>query len=229
MGSTAPTAKNPSRTGKDRRSHVSGEVTRSLLIDTAERLFAERGIDGVSPSDIKAEAGQRNSSVVAYHFGSMEGLVRAIVEVRHPELDADHERLLRQMESDETLEDVRSVVWLVVRPLANSVERSPNYLPFLARLSEQRYARYWTSPETEYQPRYGEAMVHGLLEDLPERARRVRAFQFYNSVLHVLAEQARTRRRLGEALLCNLVDGWVAMLSAPISEETLEELDAESR
>lgn len=39
---------------------VKSVVTRAKLVAIAERLFAERGIEGVSLSDINKAAGQRN-------------------------------------------------------------------------------------------------------------------------------------------------------------------------
>src|SRR5262245_22442952 len=57
---------------------------RTKLLDTAERLFAERGITGVSLREITEAAGQRNASVVQYHFGSRAGLVAAVLD-RHME------------------------------------------------------------------------------------------------------------------------------------------------
>ena len=40
---------------------------------TAERLFAMNGVEGVSLREIQAAAGQSNSSVITYHFGSQAG------------------------------------------------------------------------------------------------------------------------------------------------------------
>ena len=53
-----------------------------LLIETAERLFAERGVNAVSLREIGAEAGQRNTGAVRYHFGTKEALVNAVFEHR---------------------------------------------------------------------------------------------------------------------------------------------------
>lgn len=47
---------------------------RHLLL-TAERLFAQRGCDGVSLREIAQEAGSRNNNAVQYHFGSREELL----------------------------------------------------------------------------------------------------------------------------------------------------------
>ena len=49
------------------------------LIAAAERLFAARGIDGVSLREINREAQQRNTTSLQYHFGDREGLLRAIM------------------------------------------------------------------------------------------------------------------------------------------------------
>jgi hypothetical protein len=46
--------------------------------------------------------------------------------------------------------------------------------------------------------------------------------QLYNSVLSLLAELARGHQRISEAQLSNYVDGWVGMLTAPMSPATSE-------
>lgn len=47
--------------------------------DAALRLFAQRGVDGVTVRQIAEAAGQKNHASVAYHFGSKEELVRAVI------------------------------------------------------------------------------------------------------------------------------------------------------
>ena len=42
---------------------ASAEQTRELMLDAAERLFAERGIDATTVSEIHRESGQHNKSV----------------------------------------------------------------------------------------------------------------------------------------------------------------------
>jgi Transcriptional regulator len=49
------------------------------LKSAAVRLFAERGIDGVTVRDITLAAGQRNHASIGYHFGSKDELVRAVI------------------------------------------------------------------------------------------------------------------------------------------------------
>lgn len=49
------------------------------LKQVARRLFAERGVDGVTVREIAEAAGQKNHAVVGYYFGSKENLVRELV------------------------------------------------------------------------------------------------------------------------------------------------------
>lgn len=51
--------------------------TRVAVLDAAERLFAERGVDGVSVRDIITAAGA-NLGAVNYHFGSKNQLVMEV-------------------------------------------------------------------------------------------------------------------------------------------------------
>jgi AcrR family transcriptional regulator len=53
--------------------------SRVAILDAAERLFAERGFDGASLSDIGAAAGLSRATP-SYFFGSKEQLYRAVLE-----------------------------------------------------------------------------------------------------------------------------------------------------
>ena len=55
------------------------EVTRTTLIESAIRLFAERGYDAVSTRDI-ADLAAANIGSIAYHFGGKPGLRLACAE-----------------------------------------------------------------------------------------------------------------------------------------------------
>src|SRR5690242_8727288 len=53
------------------------ETTRDRILDLAEDMFAESGIDKVSLRAVTAAAGV-NVSAIHYHFGSKDELLRAI-------------------------------------------------------------------------------------------------------------------------------------------------------
>lgn len=55
--------------------------TRSRILDVAEELFSEQGIDRVSIRDITTAA-EVNLGAINYHFGSKEDLIAAVLERR---------------------------------------------------------------------------------------------------------------------------------------------------
>jgi len=206
-----------------RRRNASGETTRVMLMEVAERLFATRGIEAVTLREIQEAAGQSNTSVIRYHFGSRDGLIRALIAHRQRTLGADRQQMLEIMRDEGKEADPRAVVWLLVRPLANSIEAGEMFVPFLARLSEDPRARsdYWPDHlEDDWTQERVEELVDAALQDLPERIRRGRTFQLYTSLINVLAAAARSGHGLAEAQLHNYVDAWVGMLTAPVSYET---------
>lgn len=207
----------------ERRRNASGESTRVMLMEVAERLFATRGIEAVTLKEIQQAAGQSNTSVIRYHFGSREGLIRALIAYRQASLGADRQEMLTTMREQGKEADPRAVVWLLVRPLANSIAAGQMFAPFLARLMEDPRARndYWPDHvDDEWTQEKLEELVDAALQDLPERIRRGRTFQLYVSLINVLAAAARSGHGLSEAQLHNYVDTWVGMLTAPVSYET---------
>jgi AcrR family transcriptional regulator len=70
------------------------EATRTALIEAAERLFAESGVEAVSTRQIGAAIGSLNTNVVAYHFGNKPALIEAVFHHRLPEIDRRRGELL---------------------------------------------------------------------------------------------------------------------------------------
>jgi len=71
--------------------------TRETVLNTAERLFAERGIDGVSIRDITTKA-KVNLAAINYHFGSKQELVKAVFKRRLVPLEQRRGELLKAAE-----------------------------------------------------------------------------------------------------------------------------------
>src|SRR5690348_15673441 len=95
------------------------ETTVRRLVDAAERLFAERGIDAVSLREINAAAGQRNSTALQYHFGDRAGLLKAVLAKHRPEIEARRHQLLDEYEARGPLpqaDALRSLAAALVRP-----------------------------------------------------------------------------------------------------------------
>lgn len=113
--------------------------TRDALLDAAERLFADVGIDGASLRSITNEAGA-NLASVNYHFGSKEGLVKAVLARRFRPITAQRLAMLdacdaKAGEGGPELECVlRAFVAPVIRMLANDPSQGGHFIRFMGRL-----------------------------------------------------------------------------------------------
>src|ERR1700761_3323201 len=170
---------------RSRRRHSTGEATRELLMVTAERLFAMNGVEGVTLREIQAAAGQSNSSVITYHFGSQAGLVRALLEFRYLKVNARRAELLQDARDRGVADDPREAVWIIVRPLIESIDAGEMFVPFLARVSAnpRAFVESLPPPLADSTVNVLREMVPGLMSDMPGRARLGREVQLYNSVL----------------------------------------------
>ena len=68
-------------------------ATRERVLDAAERLFADRGLDAVSVRDITGAAGV-NLGAINYHFGTKLKLISAVFERRIAPLTEERLRTL---------------------------------------------------------------------------------------------------------------------------------------
>jgi AcrR family transcriptional regulator len=120
--------------GPSRTRRTGGRETREQLLLTAERLFAQRGIDAVSVREILDAAGQRNKNAAQYYFGGRDGLISALVTARSEELNQRREVLLDELESTGRQDDLRALCTALVAPLAEALDEPGNhFLGFLAR------------------------------------------------------------------------------------------------
>ncbi|WP_436771690.1 TetR/AcrR family transcriptional regulator [Yinghuangia sp. YIM S09857] len=225
-------------------------ATRLQLIAAAERLFAERGINGVSVREIAVEAGQRNTNAVRYHFGAKEDLVDAIFEHRMAPINARRMALIESHDRDGREFDPYAVAEAFTLPMAELLRESgaPSwYLRFCVQ------ATYTVSPDAAViQPaELGERPhTQGLLvlfrraghltADVPELLRAQRWHHFCSFVVHALADrELRTAGGLARHLegtpadgqpgsrtmpfdlfVADLVDSATALLTAPVRAAT---------
>jgi AcrR family transcriptional regulator len=111
--------------------------TGERILDAAERLYAEKGLDGVSLREIGEVAGQRNTGAVHYHFGGRDGLVEALFERRFASLDARRGALLDALDADGRGDDLAALVRVLVEPFTEGMDGVGGWwVRFVARLHE---------------------------------------------------------------------------------------------
>jgi AcrR family transcriptional regulator len=218
------------------------EPARRSLIRAGERLFADRGITTVALREINVAAGQKNSSALHYHFGSREGLLRAIL-AQHVDAVRDARLMLLKEVDERGGLDLRAAARVLVEPLALPLDRGASGRAF-CRIIPQVLADPSRRPE-ELGDVIGDTArecAYELLAPscawLPPLVLNERLYLTQLQVVQAIAARAAMldaegRRRSSSSgfFVANLTDMFVAALTAPVSEATLgalrrgEELD----
>ena len=135
--------------GKTRRAARRPNVdTKESLLDAAERLFAEHGLQGVSLRMINAAAGARNASAAHYHFRSRDRLVKTLARRRMDKLSQERLADLQRVEAEAAggPPDVHAIVAAVTLPtfrmLLDDRDGGANYVRFLARAAADPTIRF---------------------------------------------------------------------------------------
>ena len=103
--------------------------TRTALLDAAERLFGENGVEGTSVRDITSAAGV-NLGAINYHFGTKNALVVSVFVRRLEPLNKERMRrldLLEQKAGGQPL-DLEEVLSAFVEPIIQ--DETSGELPF---------------------------------------------------------------------------------------------------
>jgi len=90
--------------------------TAGRILDAAERLFLEEGLEGVSVRAVTAEAGT-NVAAVNYHFGSKAELLRAMVRRAFEQVGKEQARLLGELESRTQHPEVEELLGALAAPV----------------------------------------------------------------------------------------------------------------
>ena len=107
-----------------RRGPRSDVDVRGLLLDVAEARFSERGVDAVSVRALARAAGVA-PAIIGYHFGTKDGLLRAVLERRGDALAARQHELLDEIVAGQHPPAVRSLVEASVVPYVEILAADP--------------------------------------------------------------------------------------------------------
>ena len=148
-----------------------GEARESLL-NTAEELFAQHGVDAVSLRNINAAAGV-SPGVLHYHFGSREVLVLELISRHMSGLMAERESMLQALLSIER-PAVRDIMAALVQPLARLAlaggVAGTRYVQFITRLYADRspLLEEFTERYQDINRHYAELLRRALPAERPE-------------------------------------------------------------
>lgn len=201
---------------------------RELVLDTAERLFAEHGVFAVSNRQIAEAAGQGNTAVVGYHFGTKTDLVRALVRRFNVIVEQERAQMLARIGESK---DVRDWVECQVYPITDRLAAlgSPTWFA--------RFGAQVTTDPTLRKIMVDEAILASpsvrqtfdgirrcLLSALPQEVRREREEAALTLIVHMCAERERaladglpTPRPTWQSAASGLTDILVGMWLAPVS------------
>ena len=189
-----------------------GQRARNEILDAAERLIAERGMQ-VSLREIAVAAGQRNHSAVNYYFHNRQDLIDAVVDRRLEPMERERALMLAVLDAD-TRTDIHALLRIIVLPLITVPSRY--YARFLQLAvmhlntdAHQKHGAVW--------PQLLEELARAIPTKDPD-ARRRRINAVGTSMFALLAERERTAHSdaAGVGSAEDIIGMLAAMLAAPL-------------
>ena len=205
------------------RPNSRGDVTRQLILETAEQLFAERGIAAVPLRDVGLAAGQRNNVAVQYHFGDRETLIKAIISYRAATSEAIRSEVLADLLAQGRAPQVRDLVRAFILSLARHIEEGSHYLAFLSRyIIEMGGYRGLEGSLSTSTVTTMISLLYRLLPDYAEAVLFERWMIMMTSTVHTLAryQTALQSRKLAQPL-DELLEDLVTFLTAGLESVPL--------
>ena len=229
---------------RQRPTRIHAQTTRMHLLEVAERLFAEHGIEGASLRAISLAAGQSNSVAAQYHFENKIGLIEAIFQMRTPEVEKRRAALLDKMKGKDALPDIRTLVEVLFLPLTQMVELDGRniYARFLQHfLSDSHLLAIRSHPLGRQRlglPSDGNSATYSAVEmmvrqlpNIPEIVVRDRIViqlrSFLGALLHWEAAQKFDKHPWPfEIMVTDQLDGIATVISMPVSSAVKDHFSA---
>ncbi|MCE9650883.1 MAG: TetR/AcrR family transcriptional regulator [Parvibaculum sp.] len=210
-----------------------GDDTKDRIKLAAKRLFAERGVDGVSIREIVSAAGQRNVGSLHYYFRTKEALVRELIVdgVRH--IDDRRNVMLDELEKKGGPKVLREVVDILIMPAMGNKgtgEDDDTYFRFFLMLQLNHRQLFIDALGEQKHSGYERCVAHikQLLPDVPAALLQQR--MFFAALYISTALAARESSAGGEGgrhpfwtldyTMSNLADTVQALLECKASTQT---------
>lgn len=207
---------------------MSGPPGRDRLLDAAEKLFAEQGIEATSARAINAAAGL-SPAALHYHFGNKDKIVAEVLLRRVGALNERRLAMVDDAQRDGVVLDVYKLAEIFVLPLADLALADEKvgqaYARFLSRLYTERatltvqfFEQNFVDTIELFDRLIGEAVP-----GLPIDEVRMRRIITVESAVHYLAhiceifENEPDGRARAEPMLRSLIAFLAGGLAAPVS------------
>ena len=191
-----------------------GEATRTRILDSAEYLFSEHGINGASLRAIVAHAGV-NTAAVHYHFGSKKGLLEAVFARRIIPIAEERLKLLAECrDSDRRPPLLEQIIAAFLEPGMRGSHGGATFARLRARMAadasdETRslMARYFDRSSAQFLAALANALPH-----LPPRDLHWRFHFMLGTMVYTMANPGRIQALTGDACDPSDMDAALAYL-----------------
>ena len=169
--------------------------TKELILDTAETLFSEKGVDGVSLRSLTTAAGV-NIAAVHYHFGSKEEVAKAVFARRIRPVNRERIRLLDAYREcgRPSVEELLTALFAPALRLARESQRGHDFMRLCARF----YSEPVEYLESAFREEFSQVLTRFRLEfqrALPELAEEEVGLRLHFAIgvlVHTLLNPTRT-------------------------------------
>jgi len=178
--------------------------TKQTIIDAAARLFAEKGIDGVTLFDINKSANQANRNALQYHFRHKHGLLEAVLDKHGLKIMEQRQKRLDALRAQKKF-SLREIMNTLVQPLIETIDDPDGgaaYINISAQLMvNPNYTELRENRNADLESKLGLAKL--MRQVTPKSAPKVQQYRtimveslLYHSLAAFISREANTKNKL---------------------------------
>ncbi len=196
------------------------QFTRQKLVDAAEMLFAEKGLESTSLFDVLKASGVKNRSALQYHFKDKAGLINAVLNKHSGVISEYRSTLIDQLQKEEQW-TLHQVVDVIVAPLAEKLSPESGVREFLKihsqlMVSEQYSQLRLQRPELRAEAKRIQSLLSPFVNGISEQSIHARFALIDCLLIHGLARYFYTEEEVGRQFFHQtLVQSIVDIISQP--------------